>query len=310
MIDGQNRRVARKLNGVLTQRLLYQSRLEPLAEFDSSGSLVARYVYGMRRHVPDYVVKGPSTYRIISDHLGSVRLVVNTSSGSVAQRIDYDAYGMVTYDSSPGFQCFGYAGGLWDPATGLVRFGARDYDSATGRWTLRDPIGFSGSQSNLYLYADGDPLDFNDPFGLKLCRVSLPGVGTTYLDDSFVPRVEDFIRRNIASGVNVRVTSAFRTSEHQAALQTDPSAITPAQISLHEAGFAIDIGWPRLTPAQQSTVRRNARDAGLGWGGRFKSPDPVHFYREVPGGGAQREKFIEEAQRDYADEETVCDCPK
>jgi len=47
---------------------------------------------------------------------------------SVAQRIDYDAWGIVTLDTSPGFQPFGFAGGLQDGATGLVRFGARDYD--------------------------------------------------------------------------------------------------------------------------------------------------------------------------------------
>jgi RHS repeat-associated protein len=27
---------------------------------------------------------------------------------------------------------------------GLVRFGARDYDASTGRWTAKDPIRFDG----------------------------------------------------------------------------------------------------------------------------------------------------------------------
>lgn len=30
--------------------------------------------------------------------------------------------------------------GLYDSDTGLVRFGARDYDSMVGRWTARDPV--------------------------------------------------------------------------------------------------------------------------------------------------------------------------
>ncbi len=46
-----------------------------------------------------------------------------------------DAWGQVLADSSPGFQPFGFAGGLWDRDTGLVRFGARDYDPEVGRWT-------------------------------------------------------------------------------------------------------------------------------------------------------------------------------
>ncbi len=34
----------------------------------------------------------------------------------------------------------------------LVRFGARDYDPHTGRWTARDPILLNGGQENLYEY--------------------------------------------------------------------------------------------------------------------------------------------------------------
>ena len=41
--------------------------------------------------------------------------------------MDYDAFGRVLADTAPGFQPFGFAGGLYDHDTGLVRFGARDY---------------------------------------------------------------------------------------------------------------------------------------------------------------------------------------
>jgi len=47
---------------------------------------------------------------------------------------------------------FGFAGGLYDPLTKLVHFGFRDYDSYTGKWTAKDPIGFAGGDSNLYGY--------------------------------------------------------------------------------------------------------------------------------------------------------------
>jgi hypothetical protein len=43
-------------------------------------------VYGDRAHVPSYLIKGGITFRIIADHLGSPRLIVNASDGSVAQR--------------------------------------------------------------------------------------------------------------------------------------------------------------------------------------------------------------------------------
>ncbi len=62
--------------------------------------------------------------------------------------MDYDEFGNVTYDSNPGFQPFGFAGGLYNPETKLVRFGARDYDASTGRWMSKDPIGFEGEDDN------------------------------------------------------------------------------------------------------------------------------------------------------------------
>lgn len=41
-------------------------------------------------------------HRIITDQVGSVRLVVNTSTGVIAQRMDYDTFGNVILDTSPG----------------------------------------------------------------------------------------------------------------------------------------------------------------------------------------------------------------
>ena len=166
VIDGQNRRVGKKVNGALTSRWLYQDKLRPVAEFNGSGQLVNRFVYGPRSSVPDLIIRGAATYRVIADHLGSVRLVVNVADGSVVQRIDYDEFGRVTANTSQAFQPFGFAGGLFDEQTGLVRFGARDYDAETGRWTAKDPLGFLAGSTNLYSYIDGDPVSLVDPSGL------------------------------------------------------------------------------------------------------------------------------------------------
>jgi hypothetical protein len=43
--------------------------------------------------------------------------VVDTATGTVAQRIDYDAFGVATIVSGAGFQPFGFAGGLTDDST-------------------------------------------------------------------------------------------------------------------------------------------------------------------------------------------------
>ncbi|MBK9693753.1 MAG: hypothetical protein IPO73_19070 [Gemmatimonadetes bacterium] len=165
LVDGQNRRVGRKLNGAVTHRWLYQNQLNPIAELDSAGALVSRFVYGSRGNVPDYLVRGGAVYRLVPDHLGSVRTVVDTATGAVAQWTSYDAWGNVLADSGAGFQPFGFAGGLTDGATGLVRFGVRDYDPTIGRWTAKDPVGFGGGAENLIAYADGDPVNLSDPTG-------------------------------------------------------------------------------------------------------------------------------------------------
>jgi RHS repeat-associated protein len=147
----------------------------------------ATFLYGTRAHVPDAMVMTDGTvYRLITDHLGSVRLVVNAATGEVVQRLDYDAFGRVLQDTSPGFQPFGFAGGLYDDDTGLVRFGARDYDAYAGRWTAKDPILFDGGFSNLYSYVGSDPLNYVDPSGEN--PLFLAAVFLTYA--LFVPNHE------------------------------------------------------------------------------------------------------------------------
>jgi RHS repeat-associated protein len=126
---------------------------------------VSRFVYASKGNIPDYLIKGGVTYRIISDHLGSPRLVVNVTTSALMQRMDYDEFGQVITDTNPGFQPFGFAGGLYDRDTKLVRFGARDYDAETGRWAIKDPILFAGGDTNLYGYVLNDPLNGIDPTG-------------------------------------------------------------------------------------------------------------------------------------------------
>ena len=112
------------------------------------------------------VMADNTVYRFVTDHLGSVRLVVDGATGEVVQRMDYDAFGRVLQDTNPGFQPFGFAGGLYDDDTGLVRFGARDYDAHSGRWTAKDPILFRGRDTLLYGYVGNDPVNWYDSSGL------------------------------------------------------------------------------------------------------------------------------------------------
>ncbi|MES2019200.1 MAG: RHS repeat-associated core domain-containing protein [Pseudomonadota bacterium] len=174
LVDGLNRRIGKKVNGNLVQGFLYQDLLKVAAELDGNGNIVSRFVYGGKPNVPEYLVRNGITYRIITDQLGSVRMVVNSVSGQLVQRIDYDEWGNVQMDTNPGFQPFGFAGGLYDRDSGLVRFGRRDYDPRIGRWTVKDPIGFGGGSTSLYAYVGSNPLNAIDPFGLASLNLFNP----------------------------------------------------------------------------------------------------------------------------------------
>ena len=164
LIDGLGRRIGKRVDGALTQALLYQDALNPVAELDAEGAVVSTFVYASRPHVPDYMLREGTEYKLVTDAIGSVRLVVDAATGEVAQRIDYDEFGNVSTDTNPGFQPFGFAGGLYDADTGLVRFGARDYDPMVGRWTAKDPSLFIDG-TNLYSYSHQDPVNLIDVTG-------------------------------------------------------------------------------------------------------------------------------------------------
>jgi RHS repeat-associated protein len=165
LIDGANRRIGKKLNGTLVKQWLYRNSLKPAAELDGAGNLVARFVYATKGQIPDYVVKSGATYRVVSDHLGSPRLILNQATGTVAERLDFDEWGNVTADTSPGWQPFGFDGGLFDGATRLTRLGARDLDPKVGRWTAKDPRRLGGGSLSLFAFVDSDPVDMIDLTG-------------------------------------------------------------------------------------------------------------------------------------------------
>jgi RHS repeat-associated protein len=165
VIDAEGRRVGKKVNAVLVAGYLYEGG-QIVAQLDSNNNVVSRFVYGTHVNSPDYMVRNGVAYRILTDQLGSPILIVNATTGEIAEQIDYGAFGNVIQDTNSGFQPFGFAGGLSDPDTGLVHFGARDYDPAIGGWTVKDPSLFSGDDPNLYRYVKSDPINRRDSTGL------------------------------------------------------------------------------------------------------------------------------------------------
>jgi len=176
VVDGAGRRIGKKIGGAFVQAFLYDGGRRVFAELDASNALKRTFVYASRSHSPDYIAYPPpnnTLYRIVADQLGSPRLVVNISTGKIVHRIDYDAFGQATENTDtsadPAYTPipFGFAGGLYDRDTGLVRFGARDYDPSVGRWLRKDPARLLGG-TNFYEYAGSEPVNRIDPGGLTV----------------------------------------------------------------------------------------------------------------------------------------------
>jgi len=149
------------------QGFLYEDQLNPIAELDGSGNIISRFVYGGFNNIPDYMIKGGEIFKFIPNNLGSPMAIINASSGQIAQQISYDEFGNQIVDTNPGFQPFGFGGGIYDQHTLLVRLGARDYDSLTGRWTTKDRAFFGGGSLNFYTYSFNDPINWVDSNGFE-----------------------------------------------------------------------------------------------------------------------------------------------
>ncbi|CAA6801210.1 MAG: odd Oz/ten-m homolog 4 [uncultured Sulfurovum sp.] len=162
-----NQRVAKVLDGQTVEKYLWKNLTRLLAVYDKDDNLLQRFEYADQR-MPVIMTKGTDKYYLHYDQVGSLRAVTDNTH-SIVKEIVYDTYGNIVSDSNEAFSIpFGFAGGLYDVDTKLTRFGYRDYDAYTGKWTAKDPIGFDGGDSNLYGYVLGDPVRYFDPKGLEV----------------------------------------------------------------------------------------------------------------------------------------------
>ena len=163
--DAAGRRVAETVNGQTVQYLYGDpaNELQVTAVVEANGSLDV--LYRDDRGLLLGFERDGTMYYAATDNLGSP-VGIYDASGTKVYSASYDAWGNVTVPNGQTFVApLGFAGGLADPVTGFVRFGLRDYDPATGRFTTRDPALFDAG-SNLYAYVADNPTSALDPTGL------------------------------------------------------------------------------------------------------------------------------------------------
>jgi RHS repeat-associated protein len=163
--DAAGRRVSRTQGGATTRYVYGDPRRPLLVTATRAGGVLTTYNYDESDKL-FALQRGGQRFYVATDQVGTPRAVAD-SSGAVVATYSYDAYGVKgATTGSFGDLDIGFAGGIEDPVTKLVRFGFRDYEPASGRWTARDPIYQAGSP-NTYEYVAGNPLDGRDPMGLE-----------------------------------------------------------------------------------------------------------------------------------------------
>ncbi len=164
--DALGRRTARTQGGV-TEQYLYGNPGNPFQLTASrKGGVLTSYYYDDEGALVAYA-RGATRWYVAADQVGTPKVIAD-STGALVATMAYDAFGVPRAAGTTGTDDLpiGFAGGLADPVTGLVRLGLRDYDPAEGRFTARDPSLFSGSPFNLYTYGGSDPVGRTDPSGL------------------------------------------------------------------------------------------------------------------------------------------------
>jgi len=253
------------------------------------GGLTTTYVYGAAGDLTSEFVSGtpPSnpctTCYIVSDTLGSTRLMMDASSGSIVALHDYLPFGEEISGSPvrPGTLYGGtdnprqkFTGKERDSETGLDFFGARYYSGSEGRFTSPDPkvIGRAADpqQWNKYIYARNSPFLYVDPDGRDIhIVVTNQTVGTSYVKkytskemrndptlqqvrESGVPTYRVLVRNDSGSGFMTQVTRDTNrngpTSETRGNFgsgnEAPPGSYAAAIRTGGDAGFRVELRDP------------------------------------------------------------------
>jgi RHS repeat-associated protein len=141
----------------------------PWADFDDGGSLTTRYLYGPAiDQIFARIGESGDVDWYLTDHLGSVRQIVQTDS-TIVDEIDYDSFGQILNETSPANgDRFKYTAREWDAIVGQYYYRARYYAPDTGRFLSEDPLRFEAGDTNLYRYVFNIPTSLTDPSGQQV----------------------------------------------------------------------------------------------------------------------------------------------
>ena len=168
--DGLGNRRSATRNGTTRKYVLdlLGSMSNVLMETDGSGNAACYYIYGANGLVSRIDASNNTRYYVYDYRGSTVAMTDATTSAIVTHKYQYDDFGKVLQSEEADANSFQYVGELGvmfeDDALTFMR--ARYYDPEIGRFLSEDPIW----STNLYPYADNNPMTNVDPDGKLFCK--------------------------------------------------------------------------------------------------------------------------------------------
>lgn len=177
-LDALGRPIARDVDDARSDAWLYDPLGRPAAHtrYHDGAAQTSFLVYADDGYFPAYLEQAGERYALVWDLQRNLRALVHAESGVVRRGYRYDPWGRVVEevrrdaagaaadDDELAF-ALGFAGGLVDGDTGLVRLGARWYAPELRRFLSRDPSILGRAQWNMYAYAHNNPINYLDDNG-------------------------------------------------------------------------------------------------------------------------------------------------
>jgi RHS repeat-associated protein len=263
--DAFNRRVSKTVNGIITYFL--HDNDEDIAEYSSTGTLQAEYVYGPELDEVLTMDRGAQRYYYSHDGLGSVTEITN-SSGAVAESYTYDPYGNPSITVSSIGNPWRFTGRYFDEETGIYEYRNRMYSSKIGRFLQRDLMEYEDSM-NLFQYVLNNPVNNIDPYG----ELTIPFIGWIDVGESAGQSALEYWANKAARTNNPFAGGFYNTMGAFAALWTPCTSDKTATTLSIGAGIGRYLGRPfyQYYPAGNPTYSSPYLTRGWGWKAPYKT---------------------------------------
>jgi len=140
-----------------------------IGEYDASGNEIRTYGYkpgSIWTTNPLFMKVGTEYYFYSNEQLGTSQKMTAVD-GAVVWAAKYSSFGEADVDTSSIItNNLRFPGQYYDQETGLHYNYNRYYDPSTGRYLRVDPVGIEKGRNHLYVYAQSNPINRIDPFGL------------------------------------------------------------------------------------------------------------------------------------------------